>query len=74
MSPIRLRVRELREAKGMSGASLAKRARVRPSTLSAIENEQTKGVDFDTLDRLAVALGVDAAMLVVHSRPGARAR
>lgn len=67
MTPVNLRVRELREAKGLTGAELARRAKVRPSTLSAIENNQTKGIAFDVLDRLATALGVDAAMLVVHS-------
>ncbi len=67
MTPVRLRVRELRKAKGLSGAELARRAKVRPSTLSAIENNQTTGIAFDVLDRIATALGVDAAMLVVHT-------
>jgi transcriptional regulator with XRE-family HTH domain len=56
----------------MSGAELARRAKVRPSTLSAIENGQTTGVDFAVLDRIATALEVDAAMLVVHTRSGKR--
>lgn len=68
MSPVRLRVRELREVQGLTGAELARRAKVRPSTLSAIENHQTSGIAFAVLGRLADALGVDAAMLVVHSR------
>lgn len=67
MTPVRLRVRELREAKGLTGAELARRAKVRPSTLSDIENNRNKGVYFDVLDRIATALGVDAAMLVVHT-------
>jgi transcriptional regulator with XRE-family HTH domain len=74
MSPVRLRVRELREVQGLTGAELARRAKVRPSTLSAIEHHQTSGVDFDVLGRLADALGVDAAMLIVHARSGVRAR
>jgi transcriptional regulator with XRE-family HTH domain len=72
MSPVRLRVRELREVQGLTGAELARRAKVRPSTLSAIENHQTTGIDFDTLDRLAVALGVDAGYLIVHTRKGGK--
>ena len=66
MTPVRLRVRELREAKGLTGAELARKAKVRPSTLSAIENDQTSAIDFNVLDRIATALGVDAAMLIVH--------
>jgi transcriptional regulator with XRE-family HTH domain len=67
MTPVRLRVRELRKAKGLTGAELARLAKVRPSTLSDIENNRNKGVYFDVLDRIATALGVDAAMLVVHT-------
>lgn len=67
MTPVHLRVRELREAKGMSQVELAKTAGIRQATLSAIENNQTSGVEFAVLDRIATALGVDAAMLVVHT-------
>ncbi len=65
MTPIRLRVKELREAKGWTQGELAERASVRRATISAIENNQTKGVDFDVLERLAGALEVDAGYLVV---------
>ena len=68
MTPVHLRVRELREAKGLSQAELAKSAKVRQATLSAIENGQTKRVDFDVLERLANALGVDPGFLVVKKR------
>jgi transcriptional regulator with XRE-family HTH domain len=60
-----LRIRELREAKGWSLRELARRARVRPSTLSAIETGQTSGIDFATLERLARTLKVDPGFLVV---------
>lgn len=72
MSPIELRVREYRERAGLTGAELAKRARVRPNTISDIENGTTKGIRWDVLDRIAVALGVDAALLIVHTRKGRR--
>lgn len=65
MTPITLRVRELREAKGWSQAELAERAGVRRATVSAIENGLTKGVDFETLEKLARALEVDAGYLLV---------
>ncbi len=64
MTPIRLRVREIREAQGLSQAALAEKAGIRPATLSAIETGQTKGIDFDTLERLARALKVPAQVLI----------
>lgn len=64
MTAIRLRVRELREARGWSQGELAERAGVRRATVSDIELEKTTGVDFDVLERLASALGVDAGFLV----------
>lgn len=66
MSPISLRVREFRQAKGWSQAELAELAGIRRATLSAIESEQTKGIDFETLERLAEALEVNAAILIQH--------
>ena len=64
VTPIRLRVREIREAQGLSQAALAERAGIRPATLSAIETGQTKGIDFDTLERLARALNIPAQVLI----------
>ncbi len=64
MTPIRLRVREIREAQGLSQAALAEKAGIRPATLSAIETGQTKGIDFDTLERLARALNIPAQVLI----------
>ena len=68
MTPVGLRVRELREAKGLTQEELAAKAEVRRATLSAIENSQTKGVDFDTLDRIARVLGVEPGFLIVRRR------
>lgn len=66
MTPITLRVKELRVAKGWSQAELADRAEIRRATVSAIEANQTTGVDFDTLERLGKALGCDPAFLIVR--------
>ena len=66
MTPIRMRVRELREARGLSQAALAKLARVRQGTISKLETGQTAGIDFSTLERLADALAVNAALLIAH--------
>lgn len=64
MTPLRLRVRELREAKNWTQTQLAEKADVRQATISAIETGQSKGVDFDVLERLAKALGVDPGFLI----------
>jgi transcriptional regulator with XRE-family HTH domain len=65
MTPIVLRVRELREAKGWSQRELARRAEVQQPTLSAIENGRTKGIDFETLEKLARVFEVDPGYLIV---------
>jgi transcriptional regulator with XRE-family HTH domain len=61
---IRLRVRELREAKGMTQEQLARAAKVRPATLTQIENARTTRVDLRVLERMAYALGVDPGFLI----------
>lgn len=65
MTPVNLRVRELREARGWSQSELAGRAGVSRLTVINIESGKSKGVDFSTLEGLAKALGVDAGYLVV---------
>lgn len=59
MTPLRLKVRELRLAKGWSQQQLAAAAGVRQGTVSALETGKSKGADFSTLERLALALGAD---------------
>ena len=66
MTPITLRVKELREAKGWSQAELAEKAGIRRATLSAIEAEQTTGIDFETLQQLADVLGCDPGYLIMR--------
>ena len=68
MAPIYLRVKELREAKGWSQAELADVAGIARATVNRIEQGTVTGVDFATLERLADALGVNAAVLVAHER------
>jgi transcriptional regulator with XRE-family HTH domain len=66
MSPIRLSVREWREKRDLTQARLAEIAGVRVATLSDIENGKAKGVQFKTLEKIAIALGVNAALLIEH--------
>ena len=70
--PIRLRIRQLREAMGLTQAELARRAGLRPASVNRIETGHTKGVDFDTLEALADALKVNAALLIEHERKARR--
>lgn len=62
----------MREALGLTQAELARRARVRIATISEIENGHRKGVDFSTLERVASALEVNAALLIEHKRRAGR--
>ena len=73
MSPIRLSVREWREKRDLTQAQLAENAGVRVATLSDIENGKAKGVQFKTLEKIADALGVNAAMLIEHAKKPNRA-
>jgi putative transcriptional regulator len=65
MTPIELRIKELRQAKGWSQRELGRQAGVRHATIQRIESEQTTGIDFDTLERLARALECDPGYLIV---------
>jgi len=67
--PIKLRVREIREAQGLSQRQLAAQAKVRQGTISAIERGDSSSIDLEVLDRIARALGVDPAILFVRSCP-----
>jgi transcriptional regulator with XRE-family HTH domain len=67
MSPIKLRIQEVREALGWSQRELAVAASVRQATIS--QAESGGGVNLKTLEKIADALNVDAGKLVVHQRP-----
>lgn len=74
MTPVTLRVKELREANGISQRELARRAGVRSGTVIAIEHARTSRVDLAVLGRLADALGVDPSRLIVRTAARKRAR
>lgn len=65
MTPITLRIRELREAKGWSQSELARQAGVRQAMLSELEAGKRQRVDLAVLERIAAALEVDPALLLV---------
>ena len=70
MSPLVLRVRELREALGLTQAELAERAGVRRATVNRIENAKVTAIDLEVLDKLADALGVEPGFILVRSSGG----
>ena len=67
VSPIRVRLKDTREARGLTQVELAKLSGVGRPTISNIENGKTSGIDFHVLEKLANALGVNAAVLIEHT-------
>lgn len=65
MSPVTLRVRELRGVRRWSQAELARQSGVDQSVISRLENGETQAVSFKNLERLADALGCDPGYLVL---------
>lgn len=70
MSPLMLRVRELREALGLTQAELAERAGVRRATVNRIENARVTAIDLEVLEKLGDALGVEPGFIIVRSSGG----
>jgi len=64
MTPLRLRLRELRDAHGLSQQALAAAAGVRQATVSDLESGKAQAVSFRVLEQLADALGVEPGELV----------
>lgn len=68
MTPVRLRLRELRTAKGHSQTALADLAGVRQATISELESGKAKRIDFATIEKLADALGVEPSELLEREK------
>jgi transcriptional regulator with XRE-family HTH domain len=64
MSPIVVRLRELREKAGLSQQALADLAGVRQGTISELESGKKQRLDFGILDRLCAALRVEPGELL----------
>ena len=65
MTPIVLRVKELRTAQGLTQKQLAERAKIRQATVSKLESGRAKSIDLEVLEKLASALGCDPGYLIV---------
>ncbi len=68
MTPIVLRVKELRVARGWSQSELARRSGITQQTISRIEARQTEAVAFEVLERLADALDIHPGGLIQRVR------
>jgi len=64
MTPLRVTIRALRQAKGLSQQALADLAQVRQPTISDLESGTARRVTLDVLDRIANVLGVEPGELI----------
>ena len=72
MSPVSLKLREIRERRGLSQAQLAAAAGVRQATISDLETGKAKTLRLTLLEALAVALDVPARDLIGETKKRAR--
>ena len=64
LSPIYIRLRETRDARGWTQAELSERAGVTRATVSRIETGKVSALDLGVLEKLADALEVHPATLI----------
>ena len=64
LTPIYVRIRETREARGWTQEELAERAGVTQGTISRIETGKVASLDLAVFEKLAKALGVHPAALI----------
>ncbi len=64
MSPIYIRLRETREARGWTQTYLAEKAKVTRATVSRIETGKVSALDLAVLEKLADTLEVHPATLI----------
>ncbi len=61
---IRIKLAEIAKAKGYSQARLSRRADIDLRTIQRIYRDSHTNINLQTLDKLAIALGVDASELI----------
>ncbi len=64
VSPLRLRLKEVRNAHGLTQQALAAQAGVSQSTIARIESGSLRNVTLDLIERLAEGLGVSPQSLI----------
>ncbi len=68
LSPIRVTLREAREAAGLTQTELADRAGVRQATVSDMETGKRGRIDLEVLDKLCVVLGLEPGDLLERTK------
>ncbi|WP_099190810.1 helix-turn-helix domain-containing protein [Tepidibacter mesophilus] len=63
--PVKLRLKEILEEKGVSQRELARMMDTRPATISHLCSEKSKSVYYETLDQLCKTLDVHLHDLIV---------
>lgn len=71
---ITLRVRELREALRLNQGQLAEKAGITRATVNRLENAKVSSIDLGVLEKLANALGVNAAAIILHTAEPPKAK
>ena len=66
-----LRLREFRQALGLTQAELAARAGVRRATVSRLETARITAIDLVVLEKLANIIGVEPGFLISRTAPRA---
>jgi putative transcriptional regulator len=63
--PIRLRLKEILEERGMSQRELARLMNIRPNTISHLCSDKVNAAYFDTLEQICRTLNIDLHDLIV---------
>ncbi|MCA1294976.1 helix-turn-helix transcriptional regulator [Paenibacillus sp. alder61] len=63
--PIRLRLKEILEERGMSQRELARRMNIRPSTISHLCSDKVNAAYFDTLEQICKTLNIGLHELLI---------
>ena len=74
MTPVTLRIKQLRQARGLSQAALAKQVGVRQATINDLENGHSGRIELGLIDRLSVELGVQPGDLFAQTTARRRHR
>ena len=69
MTPVEIRLREIRKDRGLTQVQLAKKTGIDQATLSRIE-KGTASIGLDVLDRLCKALRCEPGDILVRKRRG----
>jgi putative transcriptional regulator len=64
--PVEIRLKQVREQKGLSQYELAQKAAMSPQNIQKLEQGRAKGVQLDTLDKLCDALQCEIQELLVR--------